>query len=265
MSKQKSYRLANDKSGESFTLKAGHKGQLTVLSEIEEGTGKAKVTRKVRRAIRHCPNQRSIFLDEQDDHALVAPIIFINGYLHVPETQPLTVEFLDNHPSNVLNGGIWFEPVNEEQEAAESLEREDLELELRMAVKNMSKTDDGLHELSAVVAVLEDDIKAATTYGMQQLRRVINNKIMEDPYYFTDGAGKITIFEDDDVKRQYITLRALNEGILQKSVDGRTMMWSKGKKAIVSCPMGSNLTEFFADFLASDEGMLVAAEIVKQS
>lgn len=265
MSKTKSYRLANDKSGESFTLKVGHKGDITILSEVEEGTGKTKTTRKVRRAIRHCPNQSSIFMDEQDKHALVTPIIFVNGFLHVSDDQPLTIEFLEKHPANVENGGHWFERINEEQEAAESLEREDLELELRVAVKKMASTDDGLHELSAVVAVLEDDIRAATTYGMQQLRRIINNKIIEDPYYFTDGNGNITIFEDDDVKRRYITLRALNEGILQKSVDGRTMMWRKGKKSIISCPMGSNLTEFFADFLSSDEGMLVAAEIAKQS
>lgn len=257
-SKVKSYRLTDDKSGESCTIKTGHKGTLTIYTEDKKGNG-------VRRAIRHCPNQMSIYVDEQDKHALVTPIIFINGYLHVPENQPMTIAFLDAHPTNVQNEGIWFEEVDEEQDASDSLEREDLVLELKYEVREMAKTDEGLHELSAIVAVIEDDIDAASSYKMQQLRRIINNAIDQDPFYFTDDKGKITIFEDDDIKRKYITLRALKEGILQKSVDGRTMTWRKGKKAIVSCPMGSNLVDFFSDFLATDEGMLVAAEIIKRS
>ena len=261
------YRLTDDRSGESCTIKAGIKGNLTVLSKVD---GK-----EVRRAIRHCPNQRSIFIDEQDDHALVKPIIFTNGYLHVPSDQPLTIEFLDAHPTNVVNGGIWFERVDEEQEAAESLEYEDLQTDLKNIVKQMAKKaltakknedkDEAIHQLSAVVAVIEDNITAATSYGIESLRRVIYNKIEEDPYYFTDGNGNIVIFEDDDNMRKYITLRALNDGVISKTIDGRTMLWTKGKKSIFTAPMGVNLTEAFADFLASDDGMLVAKTIAERS
>lgn len=260
--KTKMYRLTDDKSGESCTIKSGRKGNITVVSEIK-GTNNKK--QKVRRAIRHCPNQRSVFIDEQDNNAEVTPIIFTNGYLHVPEDMFVTISFLDYHPSNVANGGTWFESVDEEQEAKESLEREDLVLELKYKLKKMASKDEGLHELSAVVAVLEDNIDVATSYGMQQLRRVISNAIDNDPYYFTDSAGKITIFEDDDMMRKYITLRAIKDGILQKSVDGRTMFWKKGKKSIVTCPMGANLVEYFANFLSTDDGMLVADEIAKRS
>jgi hypothetical protein len=48
----KTYRLADDRSGESCMIKTGKKGDLTIFDE-EAGR---------RRAIRHCPNQRSIFV-----------------------------------------------------------------------------------------------------------------------------------------------------------------------------------------------------------
>lgn len=257
--KDKLYRLADNRTGASVMIKTGKKGRLTVPTKDEDGN-------YLRRAIRHCPNQRSIFVEEQDDHAEVIPIIFIKGYLTVDKTHPITQQFLDLHPSNVANGGTWFEEVNEEEEAREDLELEDLITELKYEVRQMAKKgDEGLHELSAVVAVITDDVKSATSLGIEQMRRIINNKIDDDPYYFTDGVGNINIFDDDLAKRKYIVLRALSDGILKKAFDGRSMLWARGGEVVASCPAGTNLTEWFAEFLSTDDGMLVAEEIAKRS
>lgn len=259
MSKEKVYRLTDDRSGASTMIKTGKKGNLTVAEK--EGSD------YVRRAIRHCTNQRSVYVDEQDSHATVSPIIFINGYLPVKATQPITQEFLDKHPSNVANGGTWFELVDEEAEAEQGLELDDLITDLKYAVKKMSRKknkDEAMHELSAVVAVITDDIRTATTYGMEQLRRIINNRIDEDPYYFTDDFGNINIFDDDLAKRKYIVLQSLDTGVLKKSFDGRTMTWKNGE-TVASCPSGINLVEWFAEFLSTDDGLLVAEEIAKRS
>jgi hypothetical protein len=119
-------------SGASTMIKTGRKGNLTV-AEKQEGGG------YLRRAIRHCPNQASIYVEEQDIHAEVKPVIFINGYLKVEPTHPKTQEFLDAHPSNVNNGGTWFEEVDEEKEATEGLEIDDLITDLKYEVKEMAK------------------------------------------------------------------------------------------------------------------------------
>lgn len=256
--KDKMYRLTDDRSGASTMIKTGKKGNLTIAEKDGDSW--------VRRAIRHCPNQRSVYVDEQDNHAEVKPIIFINGYLTIKQTYPLTQDFLDKHPSNVANGGTWFELVDEEAEAKEGLELDDLITDLKYEVKTMAKKgDEGLHELSAVVAVITDDIRNATTLGTEQLRRIINNKIDEDPYYFVGDNGEINIFDDDLAKRKYIVLRALSDGTLKKSFDGRSMLWGKGGDVVASSPSGTNLTEWFAEFLSTDDGLLVAEEIAKRS
>lgn len=254
-SQNKTYRLADDRSGESCMIKTGKKGDLTIYDSDTES----------RRAIRHCPNQRSIFVDEQDSHALITPIIFEYGTLEVSSQQPITQQFLDNHPANVANGGGWFEIVDEELEAKESIEDEELKNDIMYAVRAMSKTKDGIHELSAVVAVLLDSVDEASKMGIESLKRVIYNEIDNDPKYFVDENNNVTIFEDDVIKRKYLILRAIKEGIIKKSPNNRSMIWCKDSKVIATAPRSIELIEYFADYLSTEEGMLVLEEITRRS
>ena len=43
------------------------------------------------------------------------------------------------------------------------------------------------------------------------------------------------------------------------------MVWVKDNKMIVTAPRGLGLVEYFADFLGTEEGMLVAEEIKRRS
>lgn len=251
----KTYRLSDNRSGESCMIKTGKKGDLTIF---DEGEGR-------RRAIRHCPNQRSIYVDEQDSHSLIIPIIFHYGQLTVDSKHPITQAFLDAHPANVANGGGWFEEVNEEVEAKESIQSEELKNDIMHSVREMAKTKDGIHELSAVVAVLLDSVDEASRMGMESLKRVIYNEIDADPHYFVDDKGNVTIFEDDLIKRKYLILRAIKEGIIKKSPNNRTMVWSKDNKVIATAPRSIELIEYFADYLSTEEGMLVLEEINRRS
>lgn len=251
----KTYRLADNRSGESFSIKTGRKGTLTVFDE-EKG---------IRRAIRHCPNQASIYVDEQDTHARVKTIIFKNGYLTVSGTQPLTQEFLDKHPSNVANGGVWFEYINEEQEAKESIEIDELQIDLKYAVRQMAKKKDGIHKLKAEVAVITGSIDTASRKGIEELKQELYNAIEIDPFYFTDESGKANIFDNEFIFRKYIVLKALKDGVLRKSPNSKTMLWGKDKKAISSAPIGVELVEYFTEYLATEEGMLILEEITRRS
>jgi hypothetical protein len=254
--RDKVYRLADDRSGASCLIRTGKKGNLTIFDE-----GK-----NTRRAIKHCPNQKSIFIDEQDEHALVEPIIFIQGYLEVSRSNPITQEFLDKHPSNVENGGGWFEEVDDEQEAKDSIVDEELKMDIRYAVREMAnKKDEGLHELSAVVAVLLDSVDEASSMGIEGLKRIIYNEIDTNPYYFANEEGKVTIFDDDSIKRKYLTLRAIKEGIIRKSANGKEMLWAKDSKFIAKAPASMDLIEYFSNYLTTDDGILVLEEIVRRS
>lgn len=252
---KKTYRLADDRSGESCMIKTGKKGDLTIYDEETQR----------RRAIRHCPNQRSIYVDEQDVHSLITPIIFEYGFLEVDPQQPITQQFLDSHPANVANGGGWFEVVDEEMEAKESIEDEELKNDIMYAVRQMAKSKDGIHELSAVVAVLLDSVDEASKMGLESLKRIIYNEIDVDPKYFVDEKGNVTIFEDDGIKRKYLILRAIKEGIIKKSVNNRSIVWAKDNKVIATAPRSIELIEYFSDYLSTEEGMLVLEEITRRS
>lgn len=250
----KEYRLANDRSGESAIIKVGRNGKLTIFDDVKN----------VRRAIRHCPNQKSIFIDEQDKFAKVEPIIFKNGYLSVAGNQPMTQLFLDMHPSNVVNGGITFEGVDDELEAKEEIELEELQTKLRSAVMTMAEQKNGLLKLSSVAAVIEGSVEGVSRMKTSELKRVIYNKIEDDPEYFTDDSGNITIFDDESVDRKYVVLTALKHGVLMKSPNGRSMLWGDNKQLIVTAPIGVEFNDYFANYLTTDDGVLIFDEIIKR-
>lgn len=253
--KEKSYRLANDQSGESFMLKVGRNRRL--LSFDPE--------KKRNRAIRHCPNEASIFVEEQSDHALVEPIVFITGYLDVKAEDQVTQIFLDTHPDNVANGGTWFEEVNDEVEAKESIEIEELIMDIKQAVRDKSKEKDGIYALEAVVAVLTGSVVGASEMGKEELKREIYMAVDRNPYYFVNDAGDVTIFEDDYILRKHLTLVALRNGVIRKSTNNKSIVWGDSKQVITTAPKSMDTIDFFAEFLTTDEGMIVFDEIKRRS
>lgn len=251
----KEYVLLREVSGEATILKSGKKGNLTYFDE-EEGT---------RKAIRHCPNQKSIFLGEQDSFALVTPIIFMAGRLEVKGDQPITQQFLDSHPDNKANGGYWFESIDEEKEARESIQLDELKADIMYQIRQKSKEENGLQELSAVVSVLEGSVEAASRMGIESLKRILYNEVDVNPMYFTNDSGEVNIFDDEVGNRTYIVLQALQNGILAKSDNKRSIVWAKDKKVIATAPRSIDLIEYFVDFLTEDEGILILEEIAKRS
>jgi len=70
------------------------------------------------RTARYCPNENSIWMEEQSENSRTEPIIFRDGYLTVRAEQPNLRHFLDLHPSNVSNGGSQFK-VNIDRQMSE--------------------------------------------------------------------------------------------------------------------------------------------------
>ena len=66
------------------------------------------------RALRYARNQRSPFEDEQDGKAIVEPVIFTDGLLNVPKSNPVLQQFLHYHPLN----GKKFVEVDYSKDAA---------------------------------------------------------------------------------------------------------------------------------------------------
>lgn len=89
--------------------------------------------KKQQRALRYSPNQRSPFEDEQDDNVILEPIVFINGFLSVPFTNPVLQKFLEIHPMN----GKKFEEVNDEVDAGKEIDRMNVEIDAMTIARNL--------------------------------------------------------------------------------------------------------------------------------
>lgn len=251
----KEYRLADDRSGLAFILKTGKDQRLLVFDE----------KKGINRPIRHCPSEKSIFIDEQSDRAYIEPIIIMHGSIEIPREAQITQQFLDAHPDNVGNGGTWFEEINEEKEAENDLILDEIKIDIYNAVRNKSKEDGGEYELESVVAVLENSVQEASVMGLKSLKRRIYQEIESNPLYFCDEDGNVTIFEDDYVTRKYFVLRAIKEAIIKKSANNKSIVWVKDGKTIATAPRGLELVDYFADFLGTEEGLLVSEEIKRRS
>lgn len=252
--KEKSYRLADDQSGESFMLKVGRNRRLLVFDESKNRN----------RAIRHCPNESSIYIDEQSDFALVDPIIFFSGYLDVKAQDQITQIFLDTHPDNTANGGNWFEEINDEVEAKESIEEDELKMDIKQVVREKLKEEDGVYALEAVVAVLTGSVVEASQMQKSELKREIYLAVDRNPYYFVNDDSEVTIFEDDYILRKHLTLVALRNGIIKKSSNNKSILWGDTKKVIATSPSSMDTTDYFAEYLTTDEGMIVFDEIKRR-
>ena len=217
------------------------------------------------RAIKHCPNEKSIFQDEQSDYAIIVPVIFESGYFETKPTEVQTQKFLDSHPDNKINGGGLFEEVNDEKEAQDDISKEELVIDIKNAIRDKEKEKDGIFALESLTAVLKGSVATVKDMTKSEMKREIYRFVDENPYRFANDKGVVTIFDDETVNRKYLTLRAISDGVITVSSNNRSVTWANDKSVIINVPLGIKPVDHFSAYLATDEGMLVLDEIVKRS
>ena len=103
------------------------------------------------RPLRYSVNQKTPFEDEQDKNVILEPVVFENGFLSVPRTNPVLQYFLSLHPAN----GHVFEEINTERDAASELEEMNYEVDAMIAAKSLS-----IDEIERVARVILGDRKS---------------------------------------------------------------------------------------------------------
>jgi hypothetical protein len=249
------YRLTNNRFGEAVLIKAGRNKKLYIFDE-DKGYN---------RVLRHCPSEKSIFLDEQGEKAPVMAVVFTHGQLEITKSSELiTKQFLDAHPDNAANGGNWFIEIDETEEDEAFIEEEELRIELKELVRKTAKEEEGVYDLQAAVSVLEGRY-VGNEMPVSEMKARLYSKIDENLNYFLDDHKNIVLFEDSFVKMKHLALRAISEDIIEKDARTRTVRWTKEKDIIYSAPAGTILMDAFSEYLMTDEGMLVGQEIAKRS
>jgi hypothetical protein len=194
----------------------------------------------VNRALRYAVNQKSPFEDEQDGNAVLEPIIFEDGFLRVPRTNPVLQMFLHYHP---LNGNVFTE-VDKEKEA--SAEVSELNIEVDALIEARQLTIDQIEMLTRVL--FGKDPSLVTT---AELKRDILIFAKTEPREF------LNILNDPELKFQ-AKVRTFfeNKSLILKN--GNKEIWyntSTNKKKMTSVPFGEDHYDVAARYLQSEEGI----------
>ena len=228
----KSYRLLSDVAPLSFML-SSHHNHRTSLLYFDEDKG-------INRPLRYARNQKSPFEDEQDGNAILEPIIFEDGFLHVQRANQVLQQFLSYHPGN----GQTFEEVNPARDAAEDLEIEEMILDAQLLARDMS-----LSTLETVSRVLMGT--GADTKSTAELKRDVLVYSRNYPEDFIDILNDPSLQMYDDVVQIFgsnlLSLRNKNRDVYFNLKDNKTK--------ILTVPYGENPNDIMSSYFQTDDGV----------
>ena len=204
--------------------------------------------KKVNRELRYAPNQKSLFVDEQDDRVQIEHVIFENGALFVPRTNVVLQQLLSNyHPEA---GKVW-EEIDELQDAVDDIDQIELELEALKLVQEL--------EIEHLEAILRTELGSeVTTMSSKEIKRDCYLFAKNNPSLFTEIAN------DEDIKLRNLANRSVENGVVNLTDDNTTFKWSKTGKKILTVPFDEHPYTAFARFLKTDEGINVMKAIEKK-
>lgn len=196
------------------------------------------------REMRYCPNEPSIWRDEQSDNARKEAVVFRDKTLMVPRTKPNLMEYLDTHPMNSANGGNVFKLVDNKRDAEINLEKEFSVSEAIMAVR-----DKTIEELLPVAIYFGMNIDRNTS----EIRFDLLQKAKKNPAEF------LSAFDSPIVKVRALVKQCQSYQILNLKEDGA--YWFDSNKMIVANPAGHESDDTLARFLMTEKGATTLASL----
>ena len=196
------------------------------------------------REIRYCPNEPSIFVDEQSQNAKRETIIFEMSRLFVPKNKPNLRKFMDMHPENIANGGSLFEKVDNKAKAELDLQKEFL---VSDAVIKVRDTD--INDLLPVALFFNIDVNQAVS----EIRYNLLNIARKKPAEF------MSAFDDPTVTSRSIAKQASDYQFIALRENG--VYWYDTNKLIVSVPVGRNALDVMTRFMLTEQGASVYSEL----
>jgi len=196
------------------------------------------------REIRYCPNEKSIFTDEQGDKALKQSVVFRDGRLFVPREKPNLRKFMEIHPENVANGGKLFKEVNRTNNAEQKLKTEFL---LNDAISTVR--DKEISELLPVAMFFMVNINRPVSEIRYDLLQIAKKK----------PAEFIAAFDSPQVVARSIIKQAGDYQIIKIKKD--SVNWFDSNSLIVSVPVGQDPMDVMVRFCLTEKGASVLSTL----
>tara|TARA_R110000822_G_scaffold68563_2_gene166731 strand:- start:15445 stop:16269 length:825 start_codon:yes stop_codon:yes gene_type:complete len=196
------------------------------------------------REIRYCPNEPSIWSDEQGDKATRQSVAFREGKLFVPRDKPNLRKFMELHPQNMSNGGKLFREVNKKKDAEQELQKEFLTTDAISLVR-----DSDIQTLLPIAMYFNVGINTPVSEIRFNLLRIAKSK----PQEFIES------FDSPQVKARSIIQQAADYQILNLKVNGA--YWFDSNSLIVSVPVGQDSTDVMVRFCLTEKGASVLSDL----
>jgi hypothetical protein len=208
--------------------------------------------KETQRALRYARNQRSPFLDEQDDNAIVEPVVFVDGVLDVSRQNVILQHFLLLHPGNEKNGGNEFYEFDPEENAKQNI----INLEQEVDALIMARTLP-LNKMKSIARIyLKGNVDTMT---VSEIKHDILVYAKTNPADFLDAA------EDPDLELATVATRAIAEQyVLIKNGKDIYYNLKENKKKLMTVAYGENASDAFSAWLYSDHGNAFLSFLTKE-
>jgi len=196
------------------------------------------------RELRYCPNEPSIWRDEQSDNAVKKSVVFDNGRLFVPKDKPNLRIFMDKHPGNKVNGGSIFKQVDKRKDAEVELQRE---FKLTEAVALVRDTE--ISDLLPIAIYFKVSIDSPVSEIRYNLLQIAKKK----PQEFIES------FDSPQVQTRASIQQAIDYQIINLKADGA--FWFDSNSLIVSVPAGQDPMDVMVRYCLTEKGAPVLSDI----
>ena len=196
------------------------------------------------REIRYCPNEPSIYVDEQSDNAIKESVAFREGKLFVPKEKPNLRKFMESHPMNTANGGHIFRKVDKKKDASDELEKE---FKVSEAVAMVRDKD--INDLLPIALYFNVNINKPSSEIRFNLLRIAKSK----PQDFIES------FDSPSVTARSIVQQAKDYQIIEVKED--RCSWVDSKSMIVSVPVGQDPMDVMIRFCLTEKGSAVLSSL----
>ena len=192
------------------------------------------------REIRYCPNEPSIYVDEQSDNAVRQSVAFRMGRLFVPKEKPNLRKFLDMHPQN----GPVFKEIDKRRDAEKELEKEFI---LTDAIAKVRDAD--INDLLPVAIYFGVNINAPVSEIRYNLLTIAKRKTEEF----------LQSFDSPQVMTRSTIQQARDYQILSVKKNG--VFWFDSNNLIVSVPVGQDPMDVMVRFCLTEKGASVLSNL----
>jgi hypothetical protein len=199
------------------------------------------------RELRFCPNEPSVWRDEQSQYARREHVMFYDGALFVPHTKPNLIAYLELHPDNVKNGGAIYELVDNEKKAEEVLLDEFVTLDAVAMVR-----DKDIQELLPIAMYYNINVNRPSA----EVRYDLLQQARSNPKRFIES------FDNPLVRVRSIIKTAEMYQLVALRDNGS--YWFDSNRLILSTPVGQDSIDVLARFCLTEKGASVYAELEAQ-